>query len=83
MNLIERMGCWIALVPRQRRMSSDARGLALTYAAMIAIVALICGMAMHVSGDDYACTEAGGHLEFAATASTEECVMPDGRTIEP
>jgi putative hemolysin len=38
---------------------------------------------MHVSGEDNQCSAAGGHLEFAATASTEECVMPDGRVIEP
>ncbi len=47
------------------------------------IVLLICGIAMHATGDDNRCTAAGGHLEFAANASTEECVMPDGRVIEP
>lgn len=46
------------------------------------IVALFCGMAMYVTGEDNACTAAGGRLEFAATWSTEVCVR-DGRVIEP
>lgn len=51
--------------------------------APLIIVLLICGMAMHITGEDNRCTDAGGHLEFAANASTEECVMPDGTVIEP
>jgi putative hemolysin len=47
------------------------------------VVALICGMAMHVTGEDNKCSAVGGRLEFAANASTEECVMPDGRVVEP
>jgi hypothetical protein len=47
------------------------------------LVVLICGMAMHVSGEDNKCSAVGGRLEFAATASTEECVLPDGQVIEP
>lgn len=54
----------------------------LVMVALVALVLAICGMAMHVTSDDNACTEAGGHLEFAATRSTEECVR-DGQVIEP
>jgi hypothetical protein len=49
----------------------------------LAIIALICGNAMRITGEDNRCTAAGGRLEFAATASTEECVLPDGQVIEP
>ena len=48
----------------------------------ITIVLLICGNAMRITGEDNACTEAGGHLEFAAHWPGEECVR-DGHTIDP
>lgn len=64
-------------------MSADTRGLLTTFTVAAAIIALICGMAMHVTSEDNRCTAAGGHLEFAATPSTEECVTPDGQVIEP
>lgn len=48
----------------------------------LAVVTLICGNAMRVSGEDYACTDAGGRLEFAADWPGEVCVR-DGQVIEP
>lgn len=47
-----------------------------------ALVALICGNAMRVTGEDNACTAAGGRLEFAARWPGEACVR-DGQVIEP
>lgn len=49
----------------------------------IAIVLLICGMAMHVSGDDYACTDAGGRLEFSTARWSGEACIRDGKVIQP
>lgn len=48
----------------------------------VLIVLAICGMAMHVTGKDNTCTDAGGRLEFAVTWSTVQCVR-DGQVIEP
>lgn len=50
---------------------------------LLLVVALICGMAMIVTGQDNACTAAGGRLEWAWTSRTlAECVR-DGTVIHP
>lgn len=65
-------------------MSDDARGLAVTLAVGLGIIALICGMAMHITGKDNACTKAGGHLEASLSSRDGAvCVGPDRKVIEP
>lgn len=47
------------------------------------IVALICGMAMHITGDDNRCTDLGGRLEFSARSWDGAVCVRDGQVTEP
>lgn len=49
----------------------------------LAIVLLICGMAMHVTGEDNACTDAGGRLEFSSAGWSGEVCIRDGKVVDP
>lgn len=47
------------------------------------LVALICGMAMHITGRDNACTNAGGRLDFSTRTWDGAACVRDGQVIEP
>lgn len=49
----------------------------------IVAVLAVCGMAMIVTGQDNACTEAGGRLEVSFTSRTGAVCVRDGVVIHP
>ena len=51
--------------------------------APLLLVALICGLAMHITGRDNTCTAAGGRLEFATKTWHGAACIRDGEVIEP
>jgi hypothetical protein len=46
-------------------------------------VALICAMAMHITGRDNVCSAAGGRLEFSTRTWSGAACVRDGQVIEP